>query len=301
MVRGASVPKNEDLGRSGRIKNSTVNQTNLLSNFTYPAVMSDPVRFEIEDGIATITLTRPENRNALSPEMSSAFVDALDEAEAAEEVRCLVVTGTEGTFCAGGDVTAMTERLEGSMPLHESVEQIQLETSRAIQRLAEFHLPTIAKVDGVAYGAGANLAIAPDITLASADARISFGFRQVGLAVDTGTSHLLPRQVGTSKAKELVLTGELLDAEAAEALGLFNHVFEENFEEEAAAFVEPIATGPTVALRTSKQLIEQGFDTSLKDAIINEAAAQASVLATRDHEEGATAFIERREPEFEGR
>jgi len=264
--------------------------------------MSDPVLLSFEDGVATITLNRPDNRNALSSEMSAAIVDAVDEVEATEGVRCLVVTGDEGTFCAGGDVNAMVELLNGSTELHEAVADIQHKTSRAIQRIAEFHLPTIAKVDGVAFGAGANLAIAPDITLASERARISFGFRQVGLAVDTGTSHLLPRQVGISKAKELVLTGELLDAGAAEDLGLFNHVFEtEAFDERASSFVEPIATGPTVALRTSKQLIEQGFDTSLKDAIHNEAAAQASVFASRDHEEGATAFMEGREPEFEGR
>lgn len=263
--------------------------------------MSDPVQFRIDDGVATITLNRPENRNALSAEMSAAIIDAVDEAEASDETRCLVVTGREGTFCAGGDVNAMGEMLSGDIPLHESVERIQLETSRAIRRIAEFHLPTIAKVDGVAFGAGANLAIATDITLASADAKISFGFRQVGLAVDTGTSYLLPRQVGTSKAKELVLTGELLDAAAAEDLGLFNHVFEEEFDEAADEFIEPIATGPTVALRTSKQLIEQGFETSLKDAQANEAAAQAAVFATRDHEEGATAFMEGRKPEFEGR
>jgi enoyl-CoA hydratase/carnithine racemase len=263
--------------------------------------MSDQVRLDIENGVATVTLNRPENRNALNPAMSKAIAEAIEEAEAADGVRCLVVTGTEGTFCAGGDVEAMVEQIEGPEPLHETVEEIQLETSRAIEALAAFHLPTIAKVDGIAYGAGANLAIAADVALASTDAKISFGFRQVGLAVDTGTSYLLPRQVGTSRAKELVLTGELLDAEDAAELGLFNRVFEEDFEEQVAAFVEPIANGPTVALRTSKGLIEQGFDTTLPDAIANEAAAQASVLASRDHEEGARAFLEGRAPDFEGR
>lgn len=263
--------------------------------------MTDPVLLEIEDGVATITLNRPENRNALSKEMSGAIVEAVDEVEATDGVRCLVVTGAEGTFCAGGDVNMMLDVVNGDAELHEVVKDIQLDTSRAIERIAAFHLPTIAKVDGVAYGAGANLAIAADITLASTDAKISFGFRQVGLAVDTGTSYLLPRQVGVSRAKELVLTGELLDAEAAADIGLFNHVFEDDFEEQTDEFIEPIATGPTIALRTSKQLIEQGFDVSLKDALHNEAAAQAAVFATRDHEEGATAFMDGRPPEFEGR
>lgn len=263
--------------------------------------MTDPVLLDIEDGVATITLNRPDNRNALSPEMSGAIVDAVDEVEATEGVRCLVITGAEGTFCAGGDVNSMLELMDGEVELPETIKNIQLDTSRAIERIAAFYLPTIAKVDGIAYGAGANLAIAADVTLASTDAKISFGFRQVGLAVDTGTSYLLPRQVGVSRAKELVLTGELLDAEAAADLGLFNHVFEEDFDERVAEFIEPIATGPTVALRTSKQLIEQGFDVSLRDALHNEAAAQAAVFMSRDHEEGATAFMEGRTPRFEGR
>lgn len=263
-------------------------------------IMSEQVVLDIDEGIATLTLNQPDNRNALSAEMSTAIVDAVEEVEASDEARCLVLTGKEGTFCAGGDVSAMVELMSGAAELHEAVERIQHETSRAVRAIADFHLPTIAKVDGVAYGAGANLAIAADITLASERAKISFGFRQVGLAIDTGTSYLLPRQVGLSKAKELVFTGELLEAEEAEDLGLFNHVFAEDFEEQAEAFIDPIATGPTVALRTSKKLIEQGFDTSLKDAQDNEAAAQAAVFATHDHEEGATAFMEGREAEFRG-
>ncbi len=263
--------------------------------------MTDPVRLDVDDGVATLTLNRPDDRNALTAEMSGAIVDAVDEVEAHDDARCLVVQGTEGTFCAGGDVNAMVELMSGAAELHEAVERIQHETHRAVQRVAEFHLPTVAKVDGVAYGAGANLAIAADVTLASADAKLSFGFRQVGLAIDSGTSYLLPRQVGASKAKELVFTGEMLDADEAADLGLFNHVYEEDFDERADEFIEPIATGPTVALRHSKKLVEQGFTASLKDALDNEAAAQAAVFDTRDHEEGATAFMEGREPEFEGR
>ena len=263
--------------------------------------MSDPVILEVVDGIATLTLNRPDDRNALSAEMSGAIVDAVHELEDHDDVRCLVVTGREGTFCAGGDVNAMVQLMSGQAELHEAVDRIQRETSRAIRAVAEFPLPTVAEVDGVAYGAGANLAIAADVTLASAEAKISFGFRQVGLAIDTGTSYLLPREVGVSKAKELVFTGELLGADEAADLGLFNHVYAEDFEAEVDAFIEQIATGPTVALRTSKKLVDQGTNQSLRDAQDNEAAAQAAVFETHDHEEGATAFMEGRDPEFEGR
>jgi enoyl-CoA hydratase/carnithine racemase len=263
--------------------------------------MSEPVLLDVEDGVATLTLNRPDNRNALSAEMSNAIIDAVDEAEENDDVRCLVVTGREGTFCAGGDVNAMMELMSDAAELHEAVERIQHNTHRAIQRVAEFHLPTISKVDGVAYGAGANLAIATDVPLASTDASISFGFRQVGLAVDSGTSYLLPRIVGENKAKELVFTGEMLSAEEAADEGIFNHVYSaEEFDAHADELIEQIATGPTVALRTSKQAITQGFNTELKQALDNEAALQAQVFATDDHEEGATAFLEGREPEFKG-
>ncbi|WP_435195182.1 enoyl-CoA hydratase/isomerase family protein [Natronomonas sp. EA1] len=265
--------------------------------------MSDEaVLVEVDDGVATLTLNRPENRNAMSRDMSRAIIEAIDSVEQHPEARCLVITGQEGTFCAGGDINAMLARFEEDTPLAEAVRSIQLVTSRAIQRLYEFHLPTVAKVDGVAFGAGANLAIAADCTVASTDAKISFGFRQVGLGVDTGTSYLLPRLVGENTAKELVLTGELLDAERAEDIGLFNHAYDASeFEERAGEFIETIAEGPTIGLENSVRLIRDGMDTTLKAAIDNEAAAQAAVLASEDHAEGAEAFMERRDPEFEGK
>ncbi|WP_255196307.1 enoyl-CoA hydratase/isomerase family protein [Halorarius litoreus] len=262
---------------------------------------NDPVVLDVADGVATLTLNRPDNYNALTSEMSAAIVDTVDELEARDDVRCLVVTGSEGTFCAGGDINAMMERMSGAVDLHEVVERIQHETSRAVRRLYEFHLPTVAKIDGVAYGAGGNLAIACDVLLASDSAEISFGFRQVGLAVDTGTSYLLPRIVGENVAKELVFTGERVDADRASDLGLFNHVYDQGeFDEEADAFVDQLATGPSVALRTSKNLINQGFTSTLKQAQDNEAMGQAAVFETHDHQEGASAFMEGRAPEFDG-
>lgn len=263
--------------------------------------MSDPVLVDVEDGVATLTLNRPDNYNALTADMSAAIVDAVDDLEARDDVRCLIVTGSEGTFCAGGDINAMMQMLSGEAELHEAVERIQHETSRAVRRIYEFHLPTVAKIDGVAYGAGGNLAIACDVLLASEDAQISFGFRQVGLAVDTGTSYLLPRVVGENVAKELVYTGEQVPADRAKELGLFNHVYEsDSFEAEAREFIEDIAQGPTVALRTSKNTIAQGLNATLKQAQDNEAAAQAAVFETHDHQEGAEAFMEGREPDFKG-
>ncbi|MDZ7687364.1 MAG: enoyl-CoA hydratase-related protein [Halobacteriales archaeon] len=269
--------------------------------------MSDEaVLFDITDGVATLTLNRPSTRNAITDEIADGVMDALDEIEELEEdddkdVRCVVIQGTEGTFCAGGDVNAMMEGLSGMAEPYQKANYVVQKTSRMMERVADFYLPTVAKIDGTAFGAGANLAVACDIQLASDEANIGFGFNQVGLGVDTGTSYLLPRIVGLNKAKELVFTGELLDAEEAEEIGLFNHVYASSeFEEEVDGFVEELATGPTVGLIASKRGLNQAFEQSLHQAMVNEAYAQIAAFESEDHQEGARAFMERREPEFEG-
>lgn len=258
------------------------------------------VLLERDDGVARITLNTPERRNALSDRVTGGIIDALRAVEGSD-ARCVVVEGAGPAFSAGGDIDAMVERHERDAPTPEAVERVIQRIGRAVQRLVECPLPTVAKVDGPAFGAGANLAIACDIQLLSADAKLGFGFRQVGLAVDSGTSYLLPRLVGDNVAKELVYTGELLDAERAVELGLANHVYpDESFEEEAAAFVERVASGPTVALRTSKRLLRYGRDASLSESIAHEAVAQGTVFDSADHAEGISAFRESRSPEFEG-
>lgn len=262
---------------------------------------TDAVKLMREDGIARIVLATPERRNALSVETANGIIDAVAALEGTD-TRVVVLEGEGPAFCAGGDVELMVNRQEGDDPLDDAVRHIIRNTGRAIQRVAECEFPTVAKVDGPAFGAGGNLAIACDLQLFAASASIGFGFRNVGLAVDSGTSYLLPRIVGDNVARELVYTGELVDAERAAELGLANHVYpEESFEEEAEALIESIAEGPSVALRTSKRLLRRGTDGTLAAAIEHEAGAQAAVLDSADHGEGVAAFREKREPEFEGR
>lgn len=264
--------------------------------------MSDqPAKLTFDDGVATIRLNQPERRNALSAEMAAEIRDALAEADESD-ARCVVVESEGDAFSAGGDVDLMREQLQSDGNVDEQVRTLERTTSETMARLATFPLPTIAKIDGIAFGAGANLAIACDIQLASDDAAIGFGFRQVGLSVDAGTSYLLPRLVGENVAKELVFTGELVGADRALDLGLVNHVYPaDEFEAQADALVERIATGPTVALRHAKRLIGEGFDKSIERAMSDEATAQGIVFGTDDHEEGVRAFLEDRDPEFEGR
>jgi enoyl-CoA hydratase/carnithine racemase len=254
---------------------------------------------DTETGIARLTLTDPQRRNALSVELANGVIAALDSLEGTD-TRCVVIEGQGPAFSAGGDVEAMVERADTDQPLDDAVRHVITNTGRCVQRVYECAFPTVAKVTGPAFGAGGNLAIACDVLLFHEDAQIGFGFRNVGLAVDSGTSYLLPRIVGENTALELVYTGELLDADRAAALGLANHVYDdEEFEERAEAMIEEIATGPSVALRTSKRLLRAN-DSSLQQAIRHEASAQAAVFDSDDHAEGVSAFVEKRDPEFSG-
>lgn len=261
----------------------------------------EAVSLDVEDGVATITLDRPDRRNALSREVGDGLRDALSEIDAGG-ARCVVLEGAGDAFSAGGDIAAMREGIEGETPLDQRVHELERTTSETLARLITFPLPTVAKVDGPAVGAGANLAIACDLQLASDRASVGFVFRNVGLSVDAGTSYLLPRIVGENVAKELVFTGEILGAERAGELGLFNHVFPESeFDERADELIERIASGPTVALRHAKRLVGEGLEKPVDRAMVDEATAQGIVFATDDHAEGVEAFLEGREPEFEGR
>jgi enoyl-CoA hydratase/carnithine racemase len=264
--------------------------------------MSDePVLLDITDSVAMITLNRPDQRNALSEAVADGLRDALDEIESSD-ARCVVFEGAGDAFSAGGDVEAMVEGIHEDAPIEDRVRRVERSTNRTIARVVECPLPTVALIDGPAVGAGANLAIACDLQLASERASIGFVFRNVGLSVDAGTSYLLPRIVGENVAKELVFTGEILDADRAADLGLVNHVYPtDEFDENAGELVEEIASGPTVALRHAKRLLGEGLEKSLSEALSDEAVAQGIAFDTEDHVEGVEAFFEGRSPSFEGR
>jgi enoyl-CoA hydratase/carnithine racemase len=261
---------------------------------------TDAVLLDRTDGIATITLNQPDRRNAFSAAIQDGIRDALEEVRGTD-ARVVVFEGAGGAFSAGGDVSKMRDWMEDDTPPTERAKEIE-EGMSLMATVDEFPLYTVAKIDGPAVGGGAALALACDIQVASERSVVGFVFRNVGLAVDNGVSYLLPQVVGTNVAKELAATGELLPAERAEELGLLNHAYPtEEFEARADELVEEIATGPTVALERTKKLIDAGVDSTLDQAIADEAIAQAAVMETYDHREGVEAFFEDREPEFEGR
>jgi len=256
-------------------------------------------RCEIADERARVTLENEEMRNALTAEVAADLRSAFGDIDAAEP-RCVVLAGAGETFCAGGDIESMIAAQEGDKDVAASLEEYAIPINRTVQAVYECDAPTVAKVDGAAFGAGAALALACDVVLASERAKISFGFRQVGLSVDSGTSYLLSRNVGENTAKELVYTGELVGPERAAELGLFNKVFPAGeFAGRAEAVIDKIATGPSVALRESKRLLEADHG-SFEEAVEAEAEGLKTTFGTADHAEGVGAFTESRDPEFRG-
>ncbi|WP_254278702.1 enoyl-CoA hydratase/isomerase family protein [Haloarcula marina] len=261
----------------------------------------DAVLLTIEDDVARVTLNRPDVRNALAADTAERLIERF-ETIADSDARCVVLEGAGPAFCAGGDVGAMIEGVASEQPPADRVELVVDVIHGAIEAVHDCRLPVVAKIDGATFGAGAGLALACDVQLASPDAKIGFGFRRVGLAIDSGVSYFLPRIVGPNKAKELVFTGELLDADTARELGIFTRLFEdESFDDAVENVVDTIAEGPTVALTQAKRLIDRGPESTFEQALDREATAQGLAFTTDDHEEGATAFMEQRDPEFEGR
>lgn len=261
--------------------------------------MGDAVNLAIDDEIATVTLDRPEQRNPLTEDLRSGIEACLDDVP--DEVRCLVFEGAGPAFSAGGDIDAMYERLENDEPPERRVRDLE-PINRTIARVARFPAPTVARVDGATVGAGLALMLACDIQLASNRSKFGVVFSKVGLSLDAGTSYLLTRTVGANVAKELAYTGDIFGAERALDIGLVNAVYDANeFDQRADEFVDRIASGPTVAHRHTKELIDGAATSTLEEAMRDERVAGGVVYATEDHREGVEAFREDREPEFMGR
>lgn len=256
---------------------------------TEPAVLVDRV-----GGRCTITMNRPSRLNAANAEMWEGLTEAFRDAAHDPEVRCVVLTGAGGAFCSGADLA------DG--PSHRSAHGNMRWINRTAMALHEIAVPVIARVEGIAAGAGANLALLCDLILAADDARFCEIFSRRGLSVDMGGSWALPRQVGMAKAMELVLFADMVSAPDAVAMGLINRAVP---LDELDALVDDWAgrleRGPSIALGLSKQLVREGAERSLAAALDAEAAAQCTNFGTKDTREAITAFLEKRSPDFTGR
>jgi enoyl-CoA hydratase/carnithine racemase len=245
------------------------------------------------DGVRTLTLNRPRRKNAINPELWIALRDALNAAGRDRGVRALVITGAGGSFCSGADISEADH-------VHPKYKLQRL--TDVAQALHELPMPTVAKVTGVAVGAGWNLALGCDFVVATPESTFSQIFSKRGLSIDLGGSWLLPKLVGLQQAKRLALLAEMIDAAEAHTLNLVTWVVS---AAEIDAFVQDLAgrlaAGPPIALAQTKALLNEGADRTLRDALANEARAQIGNFATADSAAAYAAFAERREPSFTGR
>jgi len=263
--------------------------------------MADVVRFEVADGIATLTLNRPDALNALNQELSDALIARLGEAGSDRSVRCVVLTGEGRAFSSGADLAEVERQIaEGGRIDPASI--LRKRYNPIIMSIVEMEKPVIAAVNGVAAGAGASLALACDMRIASDKARFFQAFVKIGLVPDSGATYLLPRLIGYQKALELALTGDIIDAEAALSLGLVNRVVpHDDLAKETKAWAEPFATGPTRAYALTKKAMRFGATNDVASTLDYEADLQQQAALTADSAEGISAFLQKREATFEGR
>jgi len=258
--------------------------------------------YEKKDGIATITFNRPDRLNALGGTMTQELAMALEDANADDEVRVLVITGAGKGFCAGADLTTLggtsKQVSKGLVTRSPSAGGIRSYTLQ----LQNFEKPIIAAVNGAAVGAGLSIALACDIRIASDKARFSQIFIRRGLVPDSGSTYFLPRIAGMERACEMVFTGDILDAEQAKEFCLVSRVVpHDELMNEVLKLAGKIAAGPPTAMKLAKRALYRGATNDLTSALEFEGYMQGVCFGTEDFKEGISAFLEKREPEFKGR
>jgi len=265
--------------------------------------MNTPSSFnydKTESGIATITLNRPERLNALTFAVYRELTDTFAALRDDEDVRVVVITGAGRAFCSGGDVKDIIGELF-SRDVEGLLEFTRM-TCELVRNIRVLPKPVIASLNGTTAGAGACIALASDIRIATEDARIAFLFVKVGLSgADMGAAYLLPRVVGLAKATELLYTGDFISAHEAERIGLYNQVVPSNPELATATntLAERLAKGPGFALAKTKEMLNRELNMNLEAALECEAQAQAICMQHPDYREAYEAFVAKRDPEFE--
>lgn len=254
--------------------------------------------YELENGIGTITLNRPERLNAITFEVYHELTDFLAQLRDEKDVRVVVITGAGRAFCSGGDVRDIIADLQ-TLDIQGHLEFTRL-TCELIRNMRNLRKPVIACLNGTAAGAGAVIALAADLRIAAEEARIAFLFVRVGLSgADMGAAYLLPRYVGLAKATELLYTGDFLSAQEAERIGLYNRVVAASeLETETRSLAERLARGPAFALGMTKEMLNREMHVDLDTALEWEAQAQSVCMQHPDFREAHEAFKAKREPVF---
>lgn len=255
------------------------------------------ILFEIKDAVAYITLNRPEKFNSFNREMALLMQAKLDEAASLHEVRAVYITGAGKAFCAGQDISELVgdEKIEIAQILAEHYNPI-------VVRIRNMPKPVIAAVNGVAAGAGANMALCCDVVVATASASLIQAFSKIGLIPDSGGTFTLPRLIGWQKASALMMTGDKVAAAEAEKMGMIYKVFEDaNFEAECKKIVQNLAQMPTKGLAYTKHALNRSFVSSWEEQLSIEDKYQQKAADTDDYKEGINSFLEKRAPVFTGK
>ena len=282
----------------GRLKPEAVK---ILSSKGDDTMGFEEILFEKRDGVATVTLNRPDRLNAFTTSMYQRLAEILDEIKKDDGLAVMVITGAGKGFCAGSDVSdRLARRIE------KGSEESRFESLKQIGAVAldleDFDKPIIAAVNGVAVGAGLSVALASDIRIASEKARFGAVWVRVGLIPDLGATYFLPQLVGIDKAMEMTLTGDLVDAEEALEIGLVTRVLKhDELMLRAAELAARIAEGPAIAIELTRRGLRRSLNNDLKSQLDYESYAQTICRYSTDHKEGVQAFIEKRKPEFRGR
>lgn len=259
----------------------------------------------LEEGVLTLTMNRPEARNAMSREMNEALAQQLAWAELDPEVKCIVLTGAGKAFCAGGDVKGMAARGDGTvgeLTIDAAIHRQRVNQRATAGKLFKMPKPTIAALPGPAAGAGFSLALACDLRIMASTAFMTTAFARVGFSGDYGGTYFLTQLVGAAKARELYFLSERVSAEEALRLGLTNWVCEpEQLAEKTREIARRLAQGPTVAYRYMKENLNRAMHGDVDDCLDLEATHHIHCGQTEDHREAARAFVEKREPVFKGR
>lgn len=261
--------------------------------------MPDVLLTQDTEGVRLLTLNRPDTFNSLTVELKEALITALREAAADDAVRAVVITGAGKSFCAGQDLKEHIGLLEADDPT--PLRTVEDHYNPMIRAAATMPKPMIAAVNGPAAGAGASLAYACDLRVASSNAKFSMAFSNVGLSTDSGVSWTLPRLIGYGRAMEMLLLSEPVDAEEALRIGMINRIVEPGETMTAAMeLAGRMATGPTSAFARIKETLLAAAAEGLDEALAVEAGAQAEAGKTTDHREAVAAFVEKRTPHFTG-
>lgn len=253
------------------------------------------ILFETRDAIAFITLNRPEKLNAFNREMALSFQQRLDDCKS-NEIRCVFLTGAGKAFSAGQDLAEVVD------PEGPGMQRILSEYYNPIvTRIRKLQKPVVAAVNGVAAGAGANIALCADIVVAAESASFLQAFSKIGLIPDSGGTYILPRLIGWQKASALMMLGERVPANEAERTGMIYKVFKDDvFMENAGSIAKFLAELPTKGLALTKQALNMSLNSGFEDQLHNEDILQQRAASTEDYKEGVSAFIEKRIPKFRG-